>query len=78
MVGRGEAGEAAAKTRVASPQTFAPQEQPLKSISAAVVVAPGVTLSGFAGVLESLLVVCDGIEHIGAPEVGFVASASTV
>ena len=46
--------------------------QPLKSICAAVVVAPGVTL------IELLLVLCDGIEHIGAPDAGFVASASTV
>lgn len=37
---------------------LSPQEQPVKSSSAAVVVAPAVTFSGIAvGVVESLLVV---------------------
>jgi len=53
-------------------------EQPLKSISAAVVVAPGVTLSGAGGVLVSMLTVWKDGEHIAALVVGFVASASTV
>jgi len=48
----------------------------VKSNSAAVVVAPAVTFSGMA--VASLLVVCDDGEHIAAPDVGFVASASTV
>lgn len=34
-----------------------PYEQPVKSISAAVVVAPGVTFSGVGGVLVSVLTV---------------------
>ena len=52
------------------------QEQPVKSSSAAVVVAPAVTFSGIA--VASLLVVCDDGEHIAASDAGFVASASTV
>jgi len=51
---------------------------PLKSISAALVVAPGVTVSGPAGVLALLFVVIDDGEHIAALVVGLVASASTV
>ena len=53
-----------------------PQEQPTKSSSAAVVVAPAVTFSGIA--VASLLVVWDDGEHIAALDVGFVTSASTV
>ena len=55
---------------------FSPQEQPLKSSSAAVVVAPAVTFSGIA--VASLLVVCDDGEHIAASDGGFVAATSTV
>lgn len=50
--------------------------QPLKSISAAVVVAPAVTAKGI--LLESLLVVCVEGEQIAALVAGLVASASTV
>jgi hypothetical protein len=50
----------------------------VKSSSAAVVVPPAVTFSGMAVAVASLLVVCDGGEHIAASDVGFVAPASTL
>lgn len=53
-------------------------EQPVKSISAAVVVAPGVTLSDAGGVLVSMLTVTEAGEHIAALVVGLDASASTL
>jgi len=49
--------------------------QPLKSMRAAVVVAPAVTTSGI--LVASLLVVCEGFEQIAAFDIGFIASAST-
>ncbi len=72
-------GEHAPKTGAALTLPDSPAHmQPLKSISAAFVVAPGVTVSCPAGVLAFLLVVIDGGEQIGALVVGFVASASTL
>jgi hypothetical protein len=61
--------------RATSPLVSKDQEQPVKSNSAAVVLAPAVTFSAIA--LESLLVVREEGEHIGAPDVELVASAST-
>ena len=55
-----------------------PYAQPVKSRRAAFVVAPGVTSRGMGVADESLLVVCDDGEHIAAPDVAFVASASTL
>jgi hypothetical protein len=50
--------------------------QPLKSMRAAVVVAPAVTASAI--LVASLLVVWVGGEQIAALDVGLIASASTV
>src|SRR5260370_27180135 len=74
----GNAGrsEVARRHDTTSPLAHPPQEQPVKSSSAAVVVAPAVTFSGMA--VAFLLVGLDDDENIPTPVFGFVGSDSNV